>query len=158
MVGLYYSASILAGRASAPFVLPPCIVSVLLCRIWCYRVDISADNLNRDTPTVFMEAVSDFFTAVFTSCPYYDRNFPSPNFFVWKMWISVVVGAGGLLGHALAAPDIHAKRSVLSDLSNGFYHSWKFGSLWIVSAFLVFTGKSNISKVSLQTTSCISMD
>ena len=24
MVGLYYSASILAGRASAPFVLPPC--------------------------------------------------------------------------------------------------------------------------------------
>ena len=24
MVGLYYSASILAGRASAPYVLPPC--------------------------------------------------------------------------------------------------------------------------------------
>lgn len=91
---------------------------------------MSADSLNRDTPTVFMEAVSDFFTAVFTSCPYCDRNFPSsPNFFVWKMWISVVVGAGGLLGHALAAPDIHAKRSVLSDLSNGFYHSWKFGSV-----------------------------
>jgi len=28
MVGLYYSASILAGRASASFVLPPCICTL----------------------------------------------------------------------------------------------------------------------------------
>ena len=30
MVGLYYSASILAGRASAPYVLPPCMYTSVL--------------------------------------------------------------------------------------------------------------------------------
>ena len=38
MVGLYYSASILAGRASAPYVLPPCTRLAALAKVGISRM------------------------------------------------------------------------------------------------------------------------